>query len=291
MKLLLFGSSGQLGNDLRIRAEALHFDFFASVQNEIDITNRDQVFNLVRKIQPEVIVNAAAYTNVDLAETQQAECFAVNRDAVGIISLAAKEVGAKLCHISTDYVFDGTSQRPLKESDSTNPINVYGRSKLEGEKAALDILGERALVLRTAWLHGSRGKNFVQTMLRLFKEQKQIKVVNDQWGSPTWTGWLAESIMDLVRMDCGGVMHAVGSGIASWFEVSQFILETVNKNLDEEFEVELLTQTTEECARPAQRPRYSALDTSLIAKTLGREPQPWREGIRSHLKELGYNVE
>jgi len=162
---------------------------------------------------------------------------------------------------------------------------------LAGERLALDILGDRALILRTAWLHGSRGKNFVQTMLRLYKDQPVIKVVNDQWGSPTWTGWLAEAILDLVRLDCGGIMHAVGSGIATWHEVACYILETVNRNLDEEFSVEILTQTTEECARPAKRPGYSALDTSLISKTLGREPQPWKDGIRCHLKELGYDVE
>jgi dTDP-4-dehydrorhamnose reductase len=291
MKLLLFGSSGQLGHDLRIRAEALHFDFFASVQNELDITNKDQVFNLVRTIKPSVIVNAAAYTNVDLAETEKGACFAVNRDAVGIMSEAAKEVGAKLTHISTDYVFDGTSSRPLTEKDATNPLNVYGQSKLAGENVALEILGDRALILRTAWLHGSRGKNFIQTMLRLFKDHSSIKVVNDQWGSPTWTGWLAEAILDLVRMDCGGVMHAVGGGVASWLEVAQFILDSVNENLEQEFDVKILPQTTEECARPAKRPRYSVLDTSLIAKTLGREPQPWREGIKSHLRELGYSID
>jgi dTDP-4-dehydrorhamnose reductase len=291
MKLLLFGSSGQLGNDLRIRAEALNFDFFASVQNELDIRDRSQVFGLIKKIKPEVIVNAAAYTNVDLAETQPAECFAVNRDAVGIMSEAAKEFGARLAHISTDYVFDGTSEKALTETDPTNPINVYGRSKLEGENLALDILGDRALILRTAWLHGSRGSNFVQTMLRLFREKPEIKVVNDQWGSPTWTGWLAEAILDLVRLDCGGVMHAVGAGTATWFEVAKYILETANKNLDEEFEVNILPQTTAECARPAKRPRYSVLDTGLISKTLGREPQPWKDGIKCHLKELGFNVE
>lgn len=290
MKLLLFGSSGQLGHDLRIRAEALHFDFFASVQNELDITNKDQVFNLVRTIKPSVIVNAAAYTNVDLAETEKDACFAVNRDAVGLISEAAKEVGAKLAHISTDYVFDGTSSRALTEKDPTNPLNVYGHSKLAGENLALEILGDRALILRTAWLHGSRGKNFIQTMLRLFKEQPSIKVVNDQWGSPTWTGWLAEAILDLVRMECGGVMHAVGGGVASWLEVAQFILDSVNENLEQEFDVQILPQTTEECARPASRPRYSVLDTSLITKTLGREPQPWRDGIKSHLRELGYSI-
>lgn len=290
MKLLLFGSSGQLGHDLRIRAEALHFDFFASVQNELDITNKDQVFNLVRTIKPSVIVNAAAYTNVDLAETEKDACFAVNRDAVGLISEAAKEVGAKLAHISTDYVFDGTSSRPLTEKDQTSPLNVYGRSKLAGENLALEILGDRALILRTAWLHGSRGKNFIQTMLKLFKEQPSIKVVNDQWGSPTWTGWLAEAILDLVRMECGGVMHAVGGGVASWLEVAQFILDSVNENLEQEFDVEILPQTTEECARPAKRPRYSVLDTTLIAKTLGREPQPWKDGIKSHLRELGYSI-
>ncbi len=288
MKLLLFGSSGQLGHDLRVRAEALNFDFFASVQTELDITKQDQVIKLVRSIRPSVIINAAAYTNVDQAEKDPEEAFAVNRDAVTNISIAARDVGARLTHISTDYVFDGTSEKALTERDPVNPQNVYGRSKLEGENAALSVLGDDALILRTAWLHGSRGKNFVQTMIRLFQEQNQIRVVNDQWGSPTWSGWLAEVILDLTRIECSGVMHAVCSGTASWLEVASFIYEQVGDKLESQHEVEIIPQTTEECARPAKRPRFSVLDTSRLTHVLGRAPMAWQDGIKAHLKELGY---
>lgn len=288
MKLLLFGSSGQLGHDLRVRAEALNFDFFASVQTDLDITKPDQVLNLVRSIRPTVIVNAAAYTNVDQAEEEPDHAFAVNRDAVTNISLAARDVGARLTHISTDYVFDGTSQKPLTERDTVNPQNVYGKSKLEGEKSALSILEDDALILRTAWLHGSRGKNFVQTMIRLFQEQNQVKVVNDQWGSPTWSGWLAEVILDLTRIECSGVVHAVCGGTASWFEVANFIYEVVGDKLESTHDVQILPQTTDECARPAKRPRFSVLDTTRLTEVLGRSPMPWQDGINAHLKELEY---
>ncbi|RMD84799.1 MAG: dTDP-4-dehydrorhamnose reductase [Candidatus Dadabacteria bacterium] len=289
MKILLFGGSGQLGYDLIKRAKELNFDVAAPVTSEVDIANRDQVVFLAEKFMPDLIVNAAAYTNVDQAEAEPEKAYLVNKDGALNVAIAANKCGSRLIHVSTDYVFDGFSSKPRKEDDPVNPLSVYGKSKLEGEKAVLQEMSEgNTLVVRTAWLHGSRGRNFVNTMLDLFKERDEIRVVDDQVGNPTWTGWLAEVILDLGRMgQCHGIVHAVCSGAISWYEFACRIYDLVRGHKGYERDVKIYRQSTEEAGRPAPRPPFSALDTTKLTGLLGRAPMSWEDGLKRHLAELG----
>ncbi len=288
MKILLFGGSGQLGHDLRIRAGALNFEIISPVSSEIDIADREQVHHLVNTVRPQLIVNSAAYTQVDKAEEDSVTAFAVNRDGARYIAEAALSVAARMFHLSTDYVYDGDADTPITEDRPTSPINVYGQSKLEGEQAVRDILPEHSLILRTAWLHGSHGKNFVQTMIKLFQEKKEIRVVNDQFGSPTWTGWLAEVILDLSRLDVTGVLHAVCGGSASWYDFAKEVYDQTKDELTNVSDLQILPQSTEDAKRPAARPRYSVLDCTRLSDILGRQSISWQSGLSDHLKELGF---
>lgn len=287
MKILLFGGSGQLGLDLLRRAADLNFEVVAPVISEVNISDRDQVLFLANQAKPDLVINCAAYTNVDAAEDDQSEAFLVNKDGAAIVARAAKEVGARMIHISTDYVFDGRSQVPYLEQDKVNPLNVYGRSKLEGEQEVLEILGEKALIARTAWLHGARGKNFVQTILKLVSEKDHIRVVDDQIGSPTWSGWLAEVLLDLGRTDASGIMHVVCSGSTSWYGFAREILELVRDIVPGVTRLKLEPQTTAEAKRKALRPANSVLNCDKLKMTLGRELMTWQDGLKAHLIELG----
>lgn len=286
MNILLFGGSGQLGYEIRPRGKALHFDIAAPVASEIDIVDKNQVVQLVKDLSPEVIINAAAYTAVDVAESEPELAFKVNSDGVRNISIAAKEVQARLIHVSTDYVFDGSIHRPLKETDPVSPPNQYGASKLAGEKAVLEVYPENSLIVRTSSLHGSKGVNFVHTMLKLFKEKEEVAVVNDQVMSPTYAGWLAEVLLDLSRHDITGILHASCQGAISWFEFASEIMAIAKKN-DVHFKASLKPISAAEFYRPAKRPSYSVLDCGRLTEALGRAPIDWKEGLRQHMKELG----
>lgn len=286
MKILLFGGSGQLGFELIKRASALNFEIASPVKQEVNVSNKEQVLFLAKQIKPDVIVNSAAYTAVDKAETEPEKAYLINRDGALHAALAAKASGSKLIHISTDYVFDGAGNESLSENSPVNPINIYGKSKLAGEQAVQEVLGERALVVRTSWLHGKHGTNFVQTMLRLFKEQEELKVVRDQIGCPTWAGWLAEVVLDLTRLDVGGVLHAANSGQASWFDFANAILEFVKPSLPGLKVKQIQSQTSQQLQRPAPRPKFSVLNCSRLQKLLGRDLMSWQEGLKNHLRDL-----
>jgi dTDP-4-dehydrorhamnose reductase len=208
VKILLFGGSGQLGFELKKRASDLSFELVSPVTKEVDITVASQVATLVSGVKADVVINSAAYTAVDKAEEEEGRAFAINADGVKNIAQACSDNGIRLIHISTDYVFDGSLGRPLAEEDATNPLSVYGRSKLVGEDYVRSILGDNGVIVRTQALYGSRGVNFVQTMLKLFAEREVLKIVDDQWVSPTWAGWLAEIVLDLVRLPAKGTYHA-----------------------------------------------------------------------------------
>lgn len=286
MRILLFGGSGQLGYEIQQRAYDLNFELVSPVISEVDISDVDQVVFLSRKFKPEVIVNAAAYTAVDKAEEDRVQAFAVNRDGAAHTAEAAKVVGARLVHISTDYVFPGTGDTPLTEESPIGPLNVYGASKLAGEEEVTRILGDRALILRTSSLHGQRGENFVHTMLKLFTERQAVRVVQDQIMSPTWAGWLAESILDLAKLGTGGTLHASCSGAVSWYDFAAEIMALAEPRLPDGSVCRLEPTTLADFPRPAARPRFSVLDCSKLAKVLGRRPIPWREGLRAHLRDI-----
>lgn len=288
MKILLFGGNGQLGLEVQKRALDLEFEVISPVQSELDILDRQQVIYLSTKVRPDLVINCAAYTAVDQAENDAQAAFAVNADGAATVAIAAHESNAKLIHISTDYVFDGTATKPIKEADHTKPLNVYGQSKLAGEQQTLKILPNKSLIVRTSSLHGAQGQNFVHTMIKLMTEKPEIKVVRDQIMSPTWAGWLAEIILDLGRLDCCGVVHASCAGAISWFDFATAIKAKVGKKNAAVQSCALQPTTSAEFFRPAKRPTYSVFDCQKLTSLIGRPPISWQEGLNHHLSEVGY---
>ena len=292
MKVLLFGSEGQLGQELVKRAAAVKVELICPRWTEVNITQRDQVLATAEQAQPELIINAAAYTAVDRAESERELAFAVNANGAKHIALAAKQCEARLIQVSTDYVFDGCGGEPLTEEAPVNPLSIYGASKLEGENAVLEILGtEKALVTRTASLHGKCGENFVHTMIKLFSTKPEVKVVQDQFSSPTWAGWLAETLLALRSFTSGGILHTSGQGGVSWYEFAATILATIRPAVEAAQKVRLEPCCLRDFPRPAPRPRYSVLNTTKLTKVLGKAPLTWQEGLAAHLAELGFKAQ
>lgn len=289
MKILLFGGSGQLGFELKKRAADLNFSLVSPVTKEVDITEAVQVRNLVDSLRPDLVINSAAYTAVDKAEEESEAAFAVNAKGAQFVAEACARADCRLIHISTDYVFDGLTGRPLSEEDPVNPVSVYGRSKLQGEEAIRSILGDRALVVRTQALYGQKGVNFVYTMLKLFEEREELKIVDDQFISPTWAGWLAEAVLDLARLPASGTLHASCSGVVSWYDFAVAI-QTMSSGRFANKKVARLERTTaKELSRPAQRPVFSAFDVTKITAVLQRSPLSWEDALRQFLTEIAFN--
>ena len=270
--ILVVGANGMLGRDLMtvLPGELRGVDI-----GEIDITSLDSVRTVVVTLKPEVVVNAAAYTNVDDCETNRDLAFAVNGDGVGHLARVSADIGAKLVHISTDYVFDGGKGSPYREDDPTGPLSVYGQSKLLGEQNAR--LNPDHLIIRTQWLYGLHGKNFVETMLRLATERTELSVVDDQIGSPTWTVDLARAIRALVETGCRGTYHAANAGFCSWNEFARAIFAAAG------VKITVKPMTTTELNRPAPRPLYSTLDCGKLARDSGFTPQDWRAALKTYL--------
>jgi len=277
MKVLVTGSKGMLAKDLIPLIKAEHETFFFDI-NEVDITNKEQLFDLVSNVRPDIIINCAAYTLVDDAETHREAAFHVNAYGVRQLALACEEFKSALCHFSTDYVFDGKSARPYRPDDKPNPISVYGESKRAGEVFVQSILN-RYYLIRTSSLYGKHGDNFVYTILRLAENKEPLRVVQDQRMSPTWTVNLAQGVMRLISSGKFGVYHftdRTGAGI-SWFEFAKEILNT--KGLSNQIE----PTVSEEFSRPAKRPAYSVLDTTSFTLSSGYEPMQWKESLRRFL--------
>jgi dTDP-4-dehydrorhamnose reductase len=261
-------------------------------QDQVDITDKKKVFDLVGTIKPDLVINCAAYNQVDQAETDREAAFRVNAYGVQQLALACEKFGSALCHFSTDYVFDGKSTLPYQPYDQPNPISVYGASKWAGEAFVQSILN-RYYLIRTSSLYGKGGNNFVYTILRLAKEKEVLRVVQDQIMCPTWTVNLAQGVMQLISSGNFGVYHLTdltdppatarheraGGGI-SWFEFAREILKV--KGLRNE--IEPISST--EFARPAKRPAYSVLDTSLFTLCSGYEPMSWQESLKSFIDKI-----
>jgi len=243
---------------------------------DIDITSLDSVRRVLLTLKPKVIINSAAYTDVDGCEADIEQAMAVNGEGVGLLALTAREIGATLVQISTDYVFDGGKGSPYLEDDPVGPLSIYGESKLAGELNAATVPSH--LIVRTQWLYGLHGKNFVETMLRLATEKSELAVVDDQIGSPTWTYDLALAIKALLQKGCRGTYHAANSGFCSWNEFAQAIFE------EEGLKVTVSGMTTKELNRPANRPLYSTLDCGKLERDSGFRPQQWREALKKYLK-------
>ncbi|NJD92314.1 MAG: dTDP-4-dehydrorhamnose reductase [Geobacter sp.] len=271
--ILVIGANGMLGHDLMATLEG---DVRGLDLPEIDITSFESVRRVLLTLKPEVIINAAAYTDVDGCEANVETAMAVNGEGVGLLSLAAREIGAKLVQISTDYVFNGGKGTPYLEDDCQEPLSIYGESKLAGELNAA--MAPEYLIIRTQWLYGIHGKNFVETMLRLAKEKSELAVVDDQIGSPTFTKDLALAVKALLINGCSGIYHAANSGYCSWNEFAKVIFA------EEGLQIKVNSMTTKELNRPANRPLYSTLDCSKLAADTGFTPRHWREALKEYLQ-------
>lgn len=277
LKIVITGANGQLGRELTEWTTDTA-DIIGFGRNGLDITSLAACRNIFTLHRPDVVIHCAAYTAVDKAESEPDEAFRVNAAATRNVAVAAREVGAKLCYISTDYVFDGTGSTPYNEYDQTNPQTVYGKSKLAGEQA-VQTLHDRYYIVRTSWVFGKYGNNFVKTMLKIAGERDQLKVVADQLGSPTYTYDLTAFLLELVNTDYYGIYHASNSGVCSWYEFAKAIFEDSGVNIQVE------PCTTSEFPRPAPRPAYSVMEHSAIRSNGLNVLRPWREALRHYLKD------
>ena len=291
--ILIIGSTGQLGQELQ-QIIAPQGNLIAVGREQIDLSQPDSLRQLLQEIQPQLIINAAAYTAVDKAESEPELAQAINSTAPGIIAHVAQQLGAFLIHISTDYVFDGQQSFPYRETDKTNPLGIYGQTKLAGESAIRQNC-QQHLIIRTAWVYGSYGKsNFVKTMLRLGAEREEIRVVADQIGSPTWARDLALAIAHILPQltpEIAGTYHYTNSGVASWYDFAQAIFEEAEA-IEFPLKIQrLIPITTADYPTPAQRPAYSVLACEKISKVLGTARPHWRLALRQMLAEYTLNYE
>ena len=280
MKVLITGANGQLGGALQRTAPA-HADLNAIDVDDVDFTEDAMLRARLVVEAPEVLINAAAYTAVDKAESDEETATEINADAVAIMAEEMEAQGGKLVHISTDFVFDGSSSRAYRPDDERNPISAYGRTKAAGE----DHLRETDLLVRTAWVYEAGGANFVRTMIRLMNERDELGVVSDQIGSPTWATGLAETIWGLIDRGASGTFHHSDDGEISWYDFAVAIAEE-GHNLGLVKAIPTIKPiATADYPTPARRPAYSLLDCSATRELLGDEPVHWRTNLRSMLEQ------
>ena len=288
MKILLTGSAGQLGRELK-RSLASLGELIACDRSQLDLADPDALRTAVRDLAPTVIVNAAAYTAVDKAETETGLAEAINAAAPGILAEEARRLGARLIHYSTDYVFDGTKASPYRENDATAPLSAYGRSKRQGE-LAIAASGARYLVLRTSWVYGLHGANFMKTMLRLGRERDELRVVGDQVGAPTWTRHLADATA-LILAGHGtaeGLYHLAASGETSWYGYAEAIFAEAQAIGLLEKSPKVNRITTAEYPLPASRPANSRLDCTRFTADFGLALPDWRTGLADCLADARF---
>lgn len=286
MKVLLLGENGQLGWELkRSRPEGVVIT--TCDYPEVDFLRESSLRDCVGAHAPDWVINAAAYTAVDKAEDESAQAFQVNCNAVAILARLCRDKKIRLVHISTDFVFSGEHFKPYGPGDMPDPVSVYGESKLGGEKAVGDILGDRALIVRTAWLYSAHGTNFVKTMLRLMGEKDQLGVVYDQIGTPTWAGGLARGLWAAMEKGCGGLYHWTDAGVASWYDFAVAIQEEALALELLKREIPILPIPGSDYPTPAKRPHYSVLDSRALYEATGLVPVHWRKQLRKMLKEVG----
>lgn len=292
MRVLLLGGNGQVGRELRRSLPALGDVVVATREGEgadiaADFDQVDALAALVETLAPDIVVNAAAYTAVDKAETEADVAYRVNAEAPAVVARACAARDALFVHYSTDYVFDGQSKQPYREDDATAPLGVYGASKQAGEQA-IRASGARHVILRTAWVYAAHGKNFLLTMLRLAGERDELRVVADQFGAPTPAAFIADATRALLRHGSvqSGTLHLTTRGETSWHGFASAIMEDAHElGLLQRMPC-VLPITTADYPTPARRPGYSVLDTTRLQRDFGIMPPDWREGLKQTLKEL-----
>ncbi len=279
MIVIITGADGMLGQALqeKISINPSVDKVFAFDIHDFDITNLDQTISAISSTGADVLINCAAYTDVERAEREVELAMRVNGQGAGKLARACEGLGIRMMHISTDYVFDGKKGEPYIESDPTSPVGSYGRSKMEGEREVLTHC-HNSLIARTSWLYGPGGKNFASTIVKLAQKRDVIKVVNDQFGTPTFTQDLAGALIELIDTDAKGILHIVNSGYCTWFD---FACEIVKLTGIKGITVEPCA--TNEFETLVQRPKNSRLDTTLLEKTLGRKLRGWDEGLKDYL--------
>lgn len=282
MKVMLTGANGQLGWEMQ-RTKPAEIELRALDSQDLDIRDREAVHEIVTRFAPVVIVNAAAYTDVDKAESEKDLAFAVNCQGAKNLAEVAKEVGAFMVQVSTDYVFDGKNSTPYLASDEPSALSVYGASKLAGEKEVFSILGQECAVLRSSWLYSFHGNNFVKTMLRLFEERDQLGVVDDQVGTPTWANGLAESLWLVCKKRINGILHWSDAGVASWYDLSVAVLEEAKGLGIVKKDIMITPIGSAEYQTLATRPSYSVLDKRETWKKLEMQADHWRLALRKML--------
>lgn len=299
LKILLTGKNGQVGHDLQYLLPRLG-EVVALDRQHLDLSRPDEIRRVVREIHPDLIVNAAAYTAVDQAEKEESLAEAINARAPGILAEEAKRIGAAIVHYSTDYVFDGSKNSPYEEGDRTNPLNAYGRTKLAGEQAIRDS-GVHHLIFRTAWVYSTRGKNFLLTILRLATERDELRIVNDQFGAPTWSREIASASVQVLQRildrkekssawgELSGTYHMTAAGETTWFEFAKAILHAAQTQANAASSwfaaatsgKPLVTRkmvpiTTSDYPTPARRPSHSVLSNARLAQMFGIKLADWR---------------
>lgn len=294
MKVIITGKNGQLGWEL-LDTQPAGVEVYAFNSQELDITDAAAVNAKFAQIAPDFVINAAAYTAVDKAETDIDACYLVNKVGVENIAKACKTINAKLVHISTDFVFDGKQNTPYKPEQKTKPIGVYGESKLAGEKSVLELHPSTSIIIRTAWVYSSHGNNFVKTMLRLMRELPKLGIVYDQVGTPTWAKGLARVIWQLIDKDSdellsvsdfGKVYHWTDAGVTSWYD---FAIAIQQKGLSLELlsnEIPIRPIPASAYPTPAQRPSFSVLDKSSLENLTGIKTIHWQKQLSTMLTEL-----
>jgi len=290
MKVIVIGANGQLGWEVCRRGEKQGFDIVPLDIPEFDITESSAVEQAVSRSGISLVINASAYTAVDKAELEPELTFAVNRDGPAYLASSCAKIGIPLIHVSTDYVFDGTKQDPYLETDLPSPLGVYGKSKAVGETEVKSLLKEH-IILRTSWLYGIHGNNFVKTMLRLGKEKEIVRVVADQYGCPTYAADLADAIMKITSQVAEkydipwGTYHYCGKGVTTWHGFAEAIFNLARKRCSLVVK-EIVPITTKEYPTPAKRPVYSVLDYSLLKKHFAVFPRPWQVSLADMINHL-----
>jgi len=283
--ILVTGSNGQLGREIVLALHAVNEPCIAIGRKDLDFTRPDLVSEAVADYAADWVINCAAYTNVDKAEEERELAFIVNRDAARAVAEGVKFSGGHLLHVSTDFIFGGEKSRPYNESDAANPLGVYGQSKLEGEEAVSGVLPE-AVILRTAWVYGAHGHNFVKTILRLASERSELRVVDDQIGTPSWTGDIVKAIRSLIKANATGAYQFTNEGVTSWYDFAVEIVASAKRAGFPVVAETIQPIPTEDFPLPAKRPAYSVMSKVKIRSILNYNIPHWRNSLNTMLNQL-----